>query len=156
MRRHHRARHYAGMRRRPRRVIYVLLSGLWTSGVLWLGAHYGLRRPGAFGVPTPSPLEPWVLALHGAFGFLALALLGWLASAHLPPAWRSGRSRRTGLLLCGVAGVLTVSGYLLYYVVGDEARAVIGVVHWSIGAAAPLALFIHLLARRRSRQAMRL
>lgn len=148
---HPRGRVYAGLRRQPRRVGFALLAGLWGSGLLWLSVHYGLRRPGAFGVPTPSPLEPWALALHGAFGFAALVLLGWLAAAHLPPAWRSGRSRRSGLVMCALAALLTFSGYLLYYVAGDTARAVIGVAHWAVGLAAPLALLVHLLARRRAR-----
>lgn len=148
-RRHLHARHYAGMTRDQRRGVYLILAGIWLSGVLWLVAHYALREPGPFGVPTPSTWEPWCLAVHGAFAFLSLGLAGWILSQHLSPAWRSGRSRRSGLAMVAGALSLMFSGYLLYYVISDRAREVIGVVHWVIGSAMPLVLIWHLLARRR-------
>lgn len=149
--RHHHAHRYAGLRRRQRRGVYAILLGIWLSGVLWLLVHYALRRPGAFGVMTPSPLEPWCLALHGAFAFITLGLAGWLLAAHLPPAWRSGHSRRSGVGMATLLVFLTVSGYLLYYVVGDAARSTIALLHWAVGLALPLMLGLHLLARRRAR-----
>ncbi|TAM11827.1 MAG: DUF4405 domain-containing protein [Nevskiaceae bacterium] len=126
--------------------------GTWLSGALWLAVHYGLRRPGPFGVPTPSPLEPWSLALHGAFAFASLALGGWLLAEHLPPAWYSARSRISGLAMVIGGAVLVVTGYLLFYVAGDCARAVIGIVHWGLGLATPGLLLAHLIARRLARR----
>jgi hypothetical protein len=133
---------------RERFGVYAVLLGLWASGVGWLAVHYGLPRRGPFGL-TPSPLEPWCLALHGAFAFAALGLVGWLAARHVGPGWRTGRSRASGVAMAAGAGLLIVSGYSLYYVAGDAGRAIAVPLHWGVGLAMPLALLAHLRQRKR-------
>ena len=142
----------AALGHRARPWVYLIVLGVWLSGAVWLAVHYGLRHRSAFGMMTPSPLEPWSLALHGAFAFLALGLLGWLLGTHLPPGWRWTRNRASGLAMLSAAVLLSVSGYLLYYVVDDTARQIVAVLHWGLGLAAAPAFLWH---RRRSMQLRR-
>lgn len=135
-----------------RRLIYVqaIVSGLWLSGALWLPLHFFWVRHGKFGT-SPHPLEPWMLRLHGGLAFATLWCGGFLWATHIVSGWRGGRRRRTGIALCGAAALLIVSGYLLYYAGGDDMRAVVSLLHWGIGLAAPIAFLAHRLKPTRAK-----
>src|SRR5262249_54829122 len=75
-----------------RLAVYLISSGIWATGALWLLFHYFFVRETAFG-PSPHPLEFWSRAAHGAFGFAALWLFGVLWGAHVIEGWRSLRRR---------------------------------------------------------------
>jgi hypothetical protein len=137
--------------------VHVVGLGLWLSGALWLLFHHFVRRRGEFGW-GPHPLEPWWLTLHGAFGFAAIWLLGLLWGVHVTAGWRTRRRRWSGALLAGVLVLLALSGYLLYYLGNERARAVVSVLHWAVGLACPGAFLAHRLRdllRRRARRAVR-
>ncbi len=123
-------------------MLYLVVAGVSLSGVAWLGLHYFGPRPGPFGLMR-NPWEGQVLALHGAFAIASAWLFGWLWNAHLGAAWRTRRQRGTGVTLAAVFALLIVTGYLLYYLAGDYARAVTGVVHWSLGLAAVAVFLAH-------------
>lgn len=135
--------------------VYAILLGCWASGALWLLVHFELPHRGEFGL-TLSPLEPWFLAAHGAFAFAALGLGGWLLATHVPPGWRSGRSRPSGIAMASGTAVLIVTGYLLYYLGGDRSRALVSIAHWAVGLTMPFVLGGHLWQRHRSRLQVRL
>lgn len=120
---------------------------LWLSGAVWLLLHYYFQTNGEFG-PTSNPLEPWLLRLHGLVLIPALLGIGGLFVAHIPKGWTHPRQRTIGLILGGVLIVLIASGYLLYYVGGEDARPLISVIHWVIGLCLPL---VYLLHRRRKK-----
>jgi phosphatidylglycerophosphate synthase len=131
---------------RRRRLVYVLLGGLWLSGGAWLVLRYFLQRSGDFG-PTPHPLTPIVLMIHGAFAMAALAVLGFVWGVHIVPAWRRGHRRATGITLVALFVALAATGYGLYYL-GDEAwRATASVAHWVIGLAAIVPFVVHALTK---------
>ncbi|TXH04225.1 MAG: hypothetical protein E6R07_09830 [Nevskiaceae bacterium] len=134
--------------RRRRITLTVIAGGTWLSGLLWLMFHYFLARPGDFGV-TPHPLEPWWLRLHGAFAFAAIWLLGLMSGVHIVRGWSGRRHRLSGAMLVVSFGWLIVTGYLLYYVGNDNARAVLSPAHWVFGVAAPLAYIAHRYGNRR-------
>jgi hypothetical protein len=142
-----------------RMIVYVIAAGLWLSGAAWLVFHYFLRRPSDFGLEA-HPLEVWWLSAHGAFGFAALWLIGFLSARHIGGGWASGRRRLSGLTLLVTAGVLTLSAWLLYYLGHDGLRGAAAILHWGVGLAAPWLFLCHRLAapgrsaerRRRSRQ----
>jgi hypothetical protein len=129
-------------------LVYSILGVLWASGIGWLVFHYFLRQAGEFGV-LPHPLEAWWLRLHGAAAFATLWLIGLLWAIHLVPAWRA-RRRASGIVLGIVLIALVLSGYLLYYAGGDDARALIAALHWIIGAVLPMFLLPHVLRGRRA------
>lgn len=134
-------------------LVYAVLGLLWASGVGWLVFHYFLREVGEFGA-LPHPLEAWWLRLHGAAAFAGLWLLGLLWVVHLVPGWNA-RRRWSGIVLVVLLALLVVSGYLLYYAGGEQAREVIALVHWLLGLALPLPLLWHGLRGRQARTARR-
>jgi hypothetical protein len=143
--RHRPARGSAHLTPSRKRLIEAVALGLWGSGAAWLLFHYFLMSRGAFG-PEPSPLEPWWLKLHGAFAFAALWAFGFLWGVHIVKGWPLGRRRWSGAAMFAGMVVLILSGYLLYYVGSDAARAVASTLHWAIGLATPVLYFAHRLA----------
>jgi len=136
---------------RPRRAgLTVVGVGLWLSGTAWILFHYFLTRPGQFG-PSPHPLDPWWLRLHGAFAMAVIWSAGLLWAAHIVNGWRSGRRRVSGVFLAGILGWLILSGYLLYYVGDEAAREWISRLHWIIGLSLPALYVTHRLAARLGR-----
>jgi hypothetical protein len=127
---------------------------LLLSGLAWLALHYVW---GAGAGELPHPLEAWAMRVHGLAGFAALFMLGVLAEAHIPHGWRvSGRvrharQRATGVALCSLAGLLAISGYLLYYFAPEFMRPGIGIGHAAAGVAMAGLALLH--ARRKSRPA---
>ena len=113
------------------------------SGIAWLVCHYALSGNGA-----PHPAEPLWLEIHGAAGMFGLVLFGMLFATHMQRAWALGRGRASGGTLAVAFAVLAVSGYGLYYVGDDDARAWIGAAHWVIGLAFPTVFAIHVARLR--------
>jgi hypothetical protein len=132
---------------RLRITAYVISGGVWISGIAWLVFHYFLRSEGPFGFRN-NPLEAWCLKAHGAFSFASLWLLGRMWSAHVMHGWNMRRRRWSGGSLVGVAFVLILTGYGLYYVDGKAWRDPIGVVHWIIGIAVLALFFVHWRAKQ--------
>jgi hypothetical protein len=130
---------------RRRFALYIIAAGLWLTGTAWLLFHYFLMRETPFG-PNPHPLEFWSRAAHGAFGFASLWLFGTLWAAHVFEGWRSLRRRWTGSLMFGLFSWLVLSGYLLYYLGGEELLTATTILHWSIGLAAPVPFLLHRFA----------
>jgi hypothetical protein len=149
-----RTRASARLLRAYRLGLYAVGGGLWLSGGLWLLFHYLLQDEGPFG-PTTHPLEAWWLAVHGGFAVAATWTLGLLWGVHVVPGWSTRRRQRSGVTLLVVLGWLVLSGYLLYYLGDEQRRAVVSVLHWTVGLGCPAVFAVHRLRRRslrRSRQ----
>ncbi len=129
-------------------LIYGIGAGVWTSGVLWLLFHYFLMRSTELG-PAPNPMEPWWLAVHAGFGFATVWMMGLLWGVHIVGGWRMRRHRVSGATLLTFLGWLVLSGYLLYYLGGDQSRALVSLAHWVIGLALPIPFLVHWLVRNR-------
>lgn len=136
---------------RARAAIYSILGAAWVTGLGWLVLRHFLRRPGEFGL-VPHPLEPWAQRLHGASAFAALSLMGMLWTTHVVRAWRRHLRPPSGFAVLAVLAALAVTGYLLYYVGSEDARARIALAHWVIGLAGPLLLIVHVCQRGRERR----
>ena len=65
----------------------------------------------------------------------------------------SRRNRVNGALFLGVFGILTLTGYGLYYAGGETLRAWTGWIHLWLGLVLPLFLAIHILLGKRTRPA---
>jgi hypothetical protein len=131
-----------------RRTVYAATGALVVSGILWLVLHYWMMAPGEFG-ETSHPLEPWMLRLHGAAAMAGLILYGSLLPIHIKRAWTIRRNVGLGITLSSLLLLLTVTGYLLYYAGGEDARPVISALHWVIGLSVPVLLVWHVIAGRR-------
>ena len=130
--------------------LYGAGAVLLVTGTGWLAVHYGRAAEA-----LPSPLEPWAMRLHGLAGLAVLFLFGAVAAAHVPQGWRLSQrmrwapQRATGLALCGLAGALALTGYLLYYFAPESVRPALGWLHSGLGAAMALVVLFH--RRRRPR-----
>jgi hypothetical protein len=109
---------------------------LWGTGLAWLATHYSV---GAGAGELPHPIEIWSMRLHGVGAFAGLFMLGVLAAVHMPHGWllshrpRWAAQRKSGALLCLLAGLLVLSGYLLYYFAPEPVRPTLGWLHVGIG-----------------------
>lgn len=125
---------------------------LLVSGGVWLVVHYAL---GAGAGELPHPMEAWSLRLHGLASFAAVFVLGVLAASHVPQGWRlTGRrhrdaQRHTGLILCALAALLVLSGYLLFYFAPETVRPALGWAHALVGVAMAVLLTVHRRGLRR-------
>jgi hypothetical protein len=136
-----------------RRLIHGVGALLWLSGAAWLGFHYFVKVKGEFG-PSPSPLEPWWLKLHGAAAFASLFIVGLLWGVHVVRGWNYGERRASGTALLVLLGALSLSGYLLYYAGSDALRAAVSLAHWIPGLALPGLYLAHRIKAARARRAV--
>lgn len=132
--------------RTRRYTVYFISVGVFVTGAVWLIYHYFLRTPGPFGFKN-NPLEIWWLKAHGAFSFASIWALGWLWTTHVMRGWNMRWRRWSGGFLAGVVLVLTITGYLLYYIGSRDWREGMALAHWIIGLAALAVFFIHWLSK---------
>lgn len=135
-----------------RRLIYALLAGSVLTGSAFFLLSRFIEIEGEFG-PQKHPWQAPLLAIHGAFAFLMLMVIGAMWLNHVPVGWRSGRSRKLGVTLVSLTALLAISGWLLYYAAGDEWRSLLGNLHFAIGLSLPLMLVLHVSLGRRARGA---
>ncbi len=132
---HHPPRHHAHrLIRWQRFALYTSGAVLLVTGAAWLLLHYSLGAG-----DMPNPLEAWSLRLHGLAAFAGLFVLGVLAAAHVPQGWRLSHRRRwsgqcsSGVLLCVLGALLSLTGYLLYYFASEAVRPALGWAHAFVG-----------------------
>ena len=132
--------HRPGHRPAPwqRRFLAATALVLTVSGAAWLALHYSV---GAGADALPHPAEAGLLKLHGAAAVGALVGGGLRAGHHIPTTWRLAHrprhagQRRSGLLLCGLFGLASVSAYGLYYFAPEAVRPALGWAHAAAGLA---------------------
>ena len=121
-----------------RRLLYSALAVLLVSGAWWALIHYlGVR---------PWLDEALLMKIHGAAAMAALVLIGGLLPGHVSAGWALRQNRWSGAGLLLICGLLTVTGYLLYYSGAETARALSSYSHLALGIALPIALGAHLVA----------
>ncbi len=127
--------------------VYGATGALVVSGIVWLVLHYFFVTAGDFG-PTLHPAEPWMLKLHGAAAMAGLVIYGSLLPVHVRRAWAIRRNVVLGIALMAFMLLLTVTGYLLYYVGSETTRPVISAAHWVVGLVVPALLAWHIVSGR--------
>lgn len=136
--------------RRAKAVLYgnLLLSLL--SGTGWFALHRWGQVEGEFG-PQANPCEPWLMRIHGAAAFVALVGFGYLLATHVHVGWRSRRNRLLGTVLLCIISALIISGYFLYYSLGEEMHRWTSWIHLGLGLGFPIVLALHVWAGSRRR-----
>ena len=132
-----------------RRLLYGVLALLFLSGVTWAYWNYLVSLPGDFEMTAKT----WAMKIHGAAAMVILVLVGMLLTGHVPFAWRARRNRSNGSVFLGAFGVLTATGYGLYYAGGEKMRAWSSWIHLAVGLALPLLLILHVWLGKRTRSA---
>lgn len=131
-----------------RRTLYAVGVAVWLSGVLWWTFDKYMLQRSDFGV-SENPLQVWWLRLHAGTATATVWLFGYLSAIHVQRNWKGGVRRNSGLVFVVTLALLTISGYLLYYVEADRPLAMITQLHWVVGLCAPLAFLLHRGLRRR-------
>ena len=132
--------------------LYLATIVLFATGGVWLIVRYGMRPAGD---DMPHPAEPWILRVHGFAVMVGLFIYGSLLRAHMLKAWALKRNRITGTCVATVLALLTMTGYMLYYVGGETSRPIISIAHWVIGLVIGALLPLHIWRGRRSQGAVR-
>ena len=140
------------LKRSQRYFLYVVLALLFLSGVAWAYWNYLPASPGDFEMSAKA----WAMKIHGAAAMAILVLVGMLLTGHVRFAWRARRNRGNGSLFLGVFGVLTITGYGLYYAGAETLRAWTSWVHLAVGLALPSLLILHIWLGKRTRPAAQL
>ena len=109
--------------------LYGTLAILLATGLVWGALHYYFRR----GADEANALEPWMLKLHGAAAMLSLLMLGTLVPLHIKRAWHARKNRLSGAFMIGWFGILTSTGYGLYYGGGERLREWTSWIHLGVG-----------------------
>jgi len=140
------------LKRLQRYFLYAVLALLFLSGVAWSYWNYVVASPGDFEMTAKAR----AMKIHGAAAMAILVLVGMLLTGHVRFAWRLRRNRANGSLFLGAFGILTITGYGLYYAGGETLRAWTSWIHLGVGLALPLFLILHIWLGRRTRPATQL
>jgi hypothetical protein len=132
--------------RRQELWVYGVGGLLALTGAAWLVCHYFLRGDS----PAPNPLEVWWLRLHGAAVVGFLIIFGSVLPGHVLHGWRHHRNRVSGTTLVTVISMLASSGYGLYYIVDDDQRSWVSIIHWVVGLLSVAAIVIHAVLGKRA------
>ena len=130
-----------------RRLLYSVLALLFFTGATWGYWNYLVSAPGDFEMNAKA----WAMKIHGAAAMAILLLVGMLLTGHVRFAWRARRNRGNGSLFLGAFGILTVTGYGLYYAGSESLRAWTRWIHLGVGLALPLLLIFHIWLGKRTR-----
>ncbi len=125
-----------------RRVIYLIFSLLWGSGLIYILDRYFSNT--LFKAEAPrTALQFIAMEAHAAIAFLTLIVLGSLVE-HVKRAWPLNKSRFSGLLIISCLLILLVTSWGLYYVGDDSLRYQTIFIHSFLGLIFPVVFFIHL------------
>ena len=119
------------------------------SGILWLIARYFLRVTTEFG-DSIHPLEHVAMQMHGVGALASCFFVGSLLQQHIRRAYRAHKNLGSAWVLISVLSALVLSGYALYYWVGEQTRPLISTTHWVVGLALPVVLMVHIVLGRRA------
>jgi hypothetical protein len=140
------------LKRLQRYFLYAVLALLFSSGMAWAYWNYLIGSPGDFEMSAKA----WAMKIHGAAAMAILVVVGMLLTGHVRSAWRARRNRGNGSLFLSTFGILTITGYGLYYAGDETLRAWTSWIHLAVGLAMPLFLILHIGLGKRTRSATQL
>lgn len=133
------------MPRWQRGLLLACFAWLALSGGFWLSVHFlgwpVMARATMEGLP--SPWEHPLMQLHGLGVFVMLFMAGRVSVLHVKRGWRLQRQRFTGGVMVSSLAVLALSGYALFYLVPDDWRDQLGLVHAVVGFVCTAMLLWH-------------
>jgi len=124
-----------------RRIFYSVFGILWSSGALWLLIEW-FKDPELGAARTP--LQTFSMKIHGAVMLIYIAMLGTLM-IHMRRGFALRANRLSGSFVIGLNAILTLTGWLLYYIADDTARQWSSVTHWVLGLVILPLLCTHVL-----------
>jgi hypothetical protein len=139
---------------RHERWVYAILASAYVTGVAWIVLHYGIVGEQALD-DAWDIAQSWMLRAHGAAAMLTLVAVGSMLAIHVPSGWRLRQNVSSGIFMLALMGLLTLTGWLLYYVSGESLRTWSSWLHMAVGVAAPLVLVWHLAHEKRKARGTR-
>lgn len=127
--------------------LYMTLTGLGVTGLIWMGIHYA--NGGIAGENRPYALLHQLMIFHGVLGYLMAVALGLFLAQHVGAGWRARRSRATGISLLALFATLMASALVLYYSGDDTLRTLASLSHQIVGVGLMLTLPAHVVQRVR-------
>lgn len=129
------------MKRLLKYALYIDLFVLLLTGLFYAIPAY-LDRWFFIGIDGPISNHT-LMTLHGALAFLALYLFGYISRSHIQPRLRLKRHIYSGMLVLIGWLILSLSGYLLYYLGSEVLRLWSSDIHCLLGVLLPIALIGH-------------
>jgi hypothetical protein len=99
---------------------------------------------------TLLQIKTKLIAVHGFSAMFFVLWLGTLLASHVSQAWKARKNRLNGAFFLVAVGLLTLSGYALYYLSNESLRAADGQFHLWLGVAAPALLGWHIWCGRKA------
>jgi len=134
------------LKRAYRYFLYFVLALLFLSGAVW--AYFNYLLPASLDFAAS---KSWALKIHGAAAMVILVLIGMLLNGHVKFAWRARRNRVNGVLFLTTFGILTLTGYGLYYAGSERLRMWTSWIHLGLGLVLPVLLIAHIWLGRKTR-----
>jgi hypothetical protein len=99
---------------------------------------------------TLLQIKTKLIAVHGFSAMFFVLWLGTLLVSHISQAWKARKNRPNGVFFLAAVGLLTLSGYALYYLGSESLRAADARLHLWLGVAIPVLLFWHIWSGRKA------
>ena len=100
--------------RSRRLAVYTVATGLFLSGLAWLGFFYFVRVVDQFGFENTHHAQGYFLIAHEVFALPAVWIYGFLWQIHVKPGWRARTRRWSGGTQWGLVLLMMLTGYALY------------------------------------------
>ncbi len=133
---------------RQQLVFYTASVVLFVSGIIWAGIHR-LDESGQAGEALRR-MSPWLIAVHGLGAVVFVLFFGALLVGHVRRAWRGRKNRKNGALFVTATSLLIASGYLLYYLGGENLRDAFSQFHLWLGIVSPALLLWHIRSGKKA------
>lgn len=134
--------------RRHRLTLYAASLLLFVSGAAWAWANH--LDETARASEAVRQFKPSLLKIHGFSAMTFVLLLGTLLPGHVRRAWHARKNRNNGAFFLASIGLLTLSGYALYYIGGEDLRNGVSQFHLWLGLVGPVLLFWHIRTGRKA------
>ena len=136
-----------------RRLVYGNVFLLTLSGLVWLAAHGSLPSEQLLASDSAEinaklmlcmQLKYWSIRVHTLVALVALIVIGSLIPAHMWARWRLNRNLWSGGVNVATFTILSLTGYMLWYVSVGGIKQWATWLHWAVGLALPIVLAIHI------------
>ena len=123
-------------------------------GLLFLTGIFSWALDLQRGENPASATQVGLLRLHGLAAMLVLICFGSLLTNHVRIGWAVQHNRWLGGTMVAITVLLTITGYALYYAVGDAMRLSASWIHFCVGVAVLPLLPLHIWRGRNTRIAL--
>jgi hypothetical protein len=127
---------------RQKTLLYTASLSLFLSGSSWAWIHH-LDETGRASDELLK-WKTWLISIHGMSAMVFVLTLGMMLATHVRRSWHARKNRKNGIFFLGAVALLTLSGYLLYYLGDENWRAACSRFHLWLGLAAPFFLVLHI------------